>query len=483
MAERRIRHVGDVFHQQNGNKQDDTDAQYSFNFNFKAFKNKQAPQPPGGPLPLPKIGNYQPKILLDPKPGGDNPSKTHRHDSESSDAKRHSREVHKVHHEPVNSARKGPFIMGDKDIPLTVDNNDVLSDDENPIPAPRRKRRAPEVPDDNMDVIPRSNEQTTNNPLFGRSVSVRSEADDKFDLMDAEIQGADTDFGPGIDNPGFSDVHIRSTRSSVSEQIIDFSDSNVHENKHIPNGDIQHIPNGDIQHIPNGDVGNYPYIPPPDYDDEEVTMTFDDEERDQFEQGYQQSRVYKEFEGEDFARYLQDDEGYGFDSRPPPPVRYMKGKPAPRPPMYDNRFHKKGDKPKKKSKRNETDMKRNTIRDFSFSDSKIGWGDRTVKSTSAKGRYIKREKERQRIDTSIPQKTDAGSYEEFLRVRNGLGPLESPNSSDSGVEVEMKNHENMYYHSQPKQLRNGKYEKKPSVWQKLTWRFRKSVDISRMDKT
>ena len=466
MADRKIRHVGDVFQHQNGHKSDNSDGEYSFNFGFKAFKNKHAPQPPGGGVPLPKIGNYQPKILLDPRPEGENPSRTHRHDSGNNDAKRHSREIHKVHNEPVNSARNGPFIIGDKDIPITVD-NEILSDDEAPIPAPRRKRRAPEVPDDKMDVIPRSNEQTTNNPLYGRSMSVRSEADDKFDLMDAEIQGADIDFGPGIDNPGFSDVHIRSTRSSVSEQVIDFSESSaVHENKHIP----------------NGDVGNYPYIPPPDYDDEEVTMTFDDEERDQFEQGYQHSRVYKEFEGEDFARYLQDDEGFEFDSRPPP-IRHMKGKPAPRPPSYDNRYYKKGDKPKKKSKRNETDMKRNTIRDFSFSDSKIGWGDRTVKSTSAKGRYIKREKERSRIDTSIPQKTDAGSYEEFLRVRNGLGPLESPNSSDSGVEVEMKNHENMFYHSQPKQMRNGKYDKKPSVWQKLTWRFRKSVNISRMEKT
>lgn len=465
MAERKIRHVGDVFHQQNGNRPDNSDSEYSFNFNFKAFKNKQAPLPPGGPLPLPKIGNYQPKILLDPGPGGDNPTRTHRHDSETSDTKRHSREIHTVHNKPANSARKDPFIIGDKDVPITIENSELLSDDEAPIPAPRRKRRAPQGPEDTMDVIPRSNEQSTNNPLFGRSISVRSDADEKFDLMDAEIQGADIDFGPGIDNPGFSEVHIRSTRSSVSEQNIGSSEnSSVCENKHSP----------------NGDVGNYPYIPPPDYDDEEVTMTFGDEERDQFEQDYQQSRVYREFEGEDFARYLQDDEGYEFDSRPPP-LRQMKGRPAPRPPTYDNRFHnKKGDKPKKKSKRNETDMKRNTIRDFSFSDSKIGWGDRTVKSTSAKGRYIKREKERTRIDTSIPQKTDPGSYEEFLRVRNGLGPLESPNSSDSGVEVEIKNHENMYYHSQPKQMRNGKYDKKRSVWQKLTWRFRKSLDMSQI---
>lgn len=458
MAERKIRHVGDVFRQHNGESGGNSESEFAYNFNFKAFKNKQAPLPPGGPVSLPKIGNYQPKMLLESGPGGNNP--IHTHENVKVDTKGQS---DRIQGSAESHAKKDKLIIGDKDIPITIESNELLSDSETPIPAPRRKRRAPMMPDDNTDVIPRSSEQTTSNPLFGRSLSVGSD-EETFD-MDTEILGGDIDFGPGIDNPGFSDMHLNSLRTNVPE-------SNVGTNENM----------SELKHTPNGDVAKYPYIPPPDYDDEEVTMTFGEEERDHFEQDFEKSRVYKEFQGEDFARYLRDDEDYEFDSRPSS-ARSMKGKPAPRPPKHDNRFIKKGDKPKKKSKRNENDIKRNTIRDFSFSDSKIGWGDRTVRSTSAKGRYIKREKDRKRIDTH--EQSGPGSYEDFLRVRNGLPPqpLESPNSSDSGVEVDIKNHENLYYHSQPKQLRNGKYDKKPSMWQKLTWRFKKSVDISRIDKT
>ena len=473
MADRKIRHVEDVFKQKNHENGNNSDTDYSFNFNFKAFKNKQAPLPPGGPVPLPKIGNYQPKILLDPGQGSGNPVRPHEINSHNvarhnDDTGRHNvrRQSGDKQNAPTSPVKKEQFIIGDKNVPITIESTEPLSDNEWPIPAPRRKRPAPNVPEDNTDVIPRTNKQTTNNPLFGRSMSVRSD-EETFEI-DAEIQGGDIDFGPGIDNPAFNNVHLSSQRSSASEHNMNSIEHNSSERRNAPEVNV------------NGNIGQYPYIPPPDYDDEEITMTFGDEEG-QYDYGYQQSKVYKEFEGEDFAKYLRDEEDYEFDSRPPP-LRNFKGKPAPGAPKYDNRFNKKGDKPKKKSKRKEPDMKRNTIRDFAFSDSKIGWGDRTVKSTSAKGRYIKREKDRKRIETN-PQQTDPGSYEEFLRIRNGLAPQESPNSSDSGVEVEMKNHENLYYHSQPKQMKNGKYDKKPSVWQKLTWRFRKSLDISRMDKT
>ena len=466
MAERKIPHVEDVFKRpvgkHNGEKSN-SGAEY-FDFNFKAFKNKQAPQPPGGPVSLPRIGNYQPKILMESQ-------------TPDSDIQQHTRDkdtIKEINEKKNNIVQKEKkvvkeqIIMGDKDIPITINDGSDDQDIDAPYPQPRRKRRAPEVPEHSTDVIPRSDAQTTNNPLFGRSISVASD-EEPFD-MDVEIQGGDIDFGPGIDNPGFQGVNSGSQYSSITEH---------RENSLERRTEVHTATQSD-----NKNSNQYPYIPPPDYDDEEVTMTFEDEERDEFEVNHQHGRVFKEFEGEDFARYLRDEEDYEFDR--PQPVRHMKGRAPPRPHAHDNRFHKKPEKPKKKSKRKEPDMKRNTIRDFTFSDSKIGWGDRTVKSTSAKGRYIKREKDRKRIDTNFDkhEKSDRGSYEEFLRIRNGMGPpAESPNSSDSGVEVEIKNRENFYYHSQPKQMKNGKYDKKPSVWQKLTWRFKKGLNISRIDQT
>ena len=62
MADRKIRRVEDVFGGGMANKQQNIlERKTSFN----VFKNKKAPQPPPpGQNALPKIGNYQPKILL-----------------------------------------------------------------------------------------------------------------------------------------------------------------------------------------------------------------------------------------------------------------------------------------------------------------------------------------------------------------------------------------------------------------------------------
>ena len=458
-SERNIRHVEDVFSGRvNGvtphKQQNILDRKSSFNM----FKNKQAPRPPSDQLPLPKIGNYQPKMLLKNSPG-DGENREHRDN------------IHhvQVHHNPGSAP---PMIIGDKDIPLTIENDTVDIREDPPVPAPRRKRRAPNAPEPEMI----NSDPSTSNPLFGRSLSQRSD-EERFD-MDLEEQGGDIDFSNGLDNPGF-----HSRERNVSGRSRDSELSWAEEQHHK----IQH----EHQNCKKGIT--YPYIPPPDYEDEEMTMDFEDDYEPIADYERSNGRVYRELEGDDFGKYMQEDD-YEFDApnrplrRPPPGGHgghFLQNRPRhiQKPTKSNKNIDKKITKSKKKHAPSEQSMKRNTIRDFTFSDSKIGWGDRTVKSTSAKGRYIKHNKDRMRIDKAetFGQKDNKGTYEEFLRVKNGI-PLESPNSSDSGVDTgEERHHMNMYQRSQPKQMRNGKYEHKQTMWQRLTWRFRKPQPVHRIE--
>lgn len=458
MGERQIRHIGNVFGDNDAeNRQPQNLLERKTSFNV--FKNKQAPKPPQGQQALPRIGSYQPKILLEPKSANYNSEPR----SEVSRSPERQNDV-----SDFNNAPKA-MIIGDKNELLRIENDDSEDITETPIPAPRRKRRAPEIPEPEP---ARESSLYSNKPAFGRSVSERSD-EERFD-MDLEVQGGDIDFGPGIDNPAFNSRARSESSSSYRNSMGDRNEDRLRS---------------------QGDQKSYPYIPPPDYEDEEVTIDFDEEVEEFLEMrrnNTNNARVFNELEGEDFGKYLEDD--YEFDvparraPRPPNQSQFGKVRQAPKPPKQQkyNKHpdNKKAAKQKKKQEKRETSMKRNTIRDFTFSDSKIGWGDRTVKSTSAKGRYIKREKDRKRIDNGgqFVQNGEPGSYEEFLRAKNGI-PLESPNSSDSGVEMgeDSRTMEEMYMKNQPRQMREGSKYDKPTVWQRLTWRFKKSVTVTRQE--
>lgn len=496
MGDRKIPHVEDIFTPGGGPAQN-RNSTPDHKPGLSMFKNKPAPAPPGAKFGnMPKIGNYQPKILLQPlsKAQPHNLQSLQERDSKGHEERSNVSSSDKV----IGSSPPRAMIIGDKNVPLRLERSPVDDIDTEPVAPPRRKRRAPSAPDEREFETPGN----TNNPLFSRSMSQRSDEE----VFDMEEQGGDIDFTGGLDNPAYN-ARSRTISASSYQNRTDFRSSRdgVHSesgNDGMGNSQIAHVQvhredsrrrgsdNFAREKLPE-DVTNgtkYPYIPPPDYYDEEVTMDFDEERDKFFGDALRQMRPKGDtrmaagpLEGDDFGRYLE--ENYEFD-RPvrPPPGAYRKHGTArsapprerPKQPKWEGRDKK--DKKKKAKEQN----KRNTIRDFTFSDSKIGWGDRTVKSTSAKGRYIKREKERNRIDTKGVA-VGPGSYEEFLNVRNGIVP-ESPNSSDSGVELgDDRPPVDMYLKAQPKHMRHHRpHDDKPhGMWQRLTWRFRKSVNVTR----
>ena len=86
----------------------------------------------------------------------------------------------------------------------------------------------------------------------------------------------------------------------------------------------------------------------------------------------------------------------------------------------------------------------------------MGYDDRTIRSTIAKGRYVK-QKDRGKLEE--------GSYEEFLRRR-----MEgSSSSNDSGHETGDDAAMNQIYRHNQNKIKDGH----GSLWKKLTWRFRR----------
>lgn len=436
------------------------------NFN----KSYHAPPPPGTQLHLPKIGNYKPKILL---------SQTSREETRKPEP-----EVERSYERPQQEIKiedTSGKNYDNLDTSVNNKNNFVLMGDVDSCIVV------------NEDKSEMGGHKFSNNPLFG--------ADDS-EMDNVQDQEAVMDFGESVKTNHFDEeyqtiedatsVHSpRSPRSPDSTKSFEYP-AKSHENPVAPprykkKGKKEKRPAppppapppviAEVKIVDKKDLNEYPYIPPPDYDEDELTMDFNDDV-----ESVDNSKIYKEFDGEDFAKYLSDDEDYEFDHYTwRKNIRYRpkhrsKGPAPPRPKseisFSQNKKSKGGAlKPlgKPKHEQNIKSISRSTIRDFSFADSKLN-ADRTVRSTSAIGRLAKRGKDRPRIETS------EGSYEEFLRMRqteNG-----SNSSADSGQFSgdEMNGPNQVFLRSQPKEFRGKLREEKPhTVWQKLTWKFRRHV--------
>lgn len=408
------------------------------NFN----KNRPAPQPPGRNFILPKIGNYQPKSLL------------LSNGQDKSGAKSDFQKLNDKN-ETVEEPKKY-MVIGDKDTPITIhQSSDVIDSppeneffprfgSDNPVFEP--EEITPTNSDEKDSVL--DFEKTVKNPLF-------EENEDK-DNIPSQRKASD-------------DVEMTDVSSFEKEDDV----KPTHKKRPAPPPPILASQNEEFEaEIPAPD-----YEPEPDYDEEEVPKTKDiypPAER-------RKSSSAREYGGEDFSKYMHDseDEDYFSDHTLTwrNKIKY-KRKPAPNRPVSQP-GRKKDNRPKPKQHQvkstgqsasnqiSEEEGRRKTIRDFSFSDCKIGYDDRTVKSTSAVGRYMKRGKDRLPL-----QQVTSTSYEDFLRTRyteNG-----SNGSADSGHETgdDFDVHAaNLFRQSQPKQLKTGS---KQSMWEKLTWRFKSS---------
>ncbi|XP_062578581.1 uncharacterized protein LOC134240504 [Saccostrea cucullata] len=404
------------------------------NFN----KGRPAPQPPGRSFVLPKIGNYQPKSLLLSNYKDKDANKT---DFQKLNDKNETVE------EPMKY-----MIIGDKDTPITIhQSSDVIDTppeneffprfgSDNPVYEPEE----PQTKTDEKDLV-LDFEKTVKNPLF---------QENDQNVPSSPIMSEDIDMA---DEPGTEEADVKAVYKKRPAPPPPVSARSIEKEEEHPPPD---------------------YEPEPDYDDDVLPKEVGPPVRN-FPRR-QGSEVIREYQGEDFSKYMHDseDEDYHSDHMYTwrNKIKY-KRKNAPNRTVSQHAEKKRDhhSKPKQSqmksnghssaSKLPEDEMRRKTIRDFSYTDSKIGYDDRTVKSTTAAGRYMKRGKDRLPL-----QQVRSGSYEDFLRSRyNESG---SNGSGDSGHETgdDFELNPDIFLQSQPRQFKNGS---KQSVWEKLTWRFKR----------
>lgn len=402
------------------------------NFN----KSRPAPQPPGRSFALPKIGNYQPKPLLLSNYKNKDENKTDFQKLNDKD-------------ELVEEPKKY-MIIGDKDTPITIHQSSDIIDtppeneffprfgSDNPVYEPEETPTIAAENDSMLDF-----EKTSKNPLFGENVdSILSQQNESGDVeMIDEISVIDT-----------KPTHKK--RPAPPPPVLASPKLEAEEEYPAP---------------------DYEPEPEPDYDDDETAKT-KNVYPPSLNSHARQPPTEREMEGDDFSKYLHDseDEDYFSDHTYTwrNQIKYKRKNPPNRPMSHPGKKkdgHSKSKPTQVKSsslnKVPEDDMGRRTIRDFSYTDCKIGYDDRTVKSTTAKGRYMKRGKDRLPL-----QQVSTGSYEDFLRSRyNENG---SNGSADSGHETgdDFDVNADLFRLSQPKQLRNNKQ----TMWEKLTWRFKRN---------
>lgn len=460
------------------------------NFN----KNRPAPPPPGTQIVLPKIGNYKPKILLSRENAKANPDYKSPYNevqiSEASVSDRQSKVDEKIQDRnlssssfkqttPVHSERvdlnskcnmdkeediyhtidlkpdyeqesdSKVMIIGDKDVPLVLDTYFGPEDNADDNGTPESQGNDDSKEQVNSDIGISNSDGVVNigeivvNPLF--------------------------DGEKGNDNNKEASRHTYKKRRAPG----------------IPSSYVSRRRSSSQNSHASDDHDEFPYIPAPDYDEDEVTMTFDDFGTNSAPSKSRKpdSKVIKEYEGEDFSKYMaDDDDGFHEDV-----ITWRKNIKHTRKPTFQSKQpqiqkakftnQKKNVpsklKPVKKPKHNETQHgsmnQRHTLRDLSYADCKMGLDDRTVrsvKSTTAGGRYVKRGKERTMI---VDGGLGGGGYEEFLKMRSKEDGSNS--SGDSGLETadDYYGQEQTFYPMQPKKVR----EKKGNLWEKLTWRFKR----------
>jgi len=353
------------------------------------FKKRLAPPPPGKQIQLPKIGNYKPKSI----------------------STQLSVEKENVNPEPT---RDQGFFFGEIVINEKTNDQEVGETDNTNVNG--------EYGIDNEPV----QTKFTENPLFGKN-----------ELSSPLVPDEDTSYGPGVDNPVFisppADYPVEND-PIYSTPIGDIPEAPPRKKR---SSKIKQAPSPPTsprsnQRIPEDN--ELPFIPEPDYEEDVPSKPI--------QNGRPDEHIYKEYEGEDFSKYLSDEDDGFYETftgrgkvkyrrknvkRPqaPPPPRPKSAGPTMKP--IKNTLKRQEFKPIGKKDIVNENNKRNTIRDFSFHDSKMGYDiNRATKSTSAKGRYAKHGKERPCIETAD------SSYEEFLRMRHTEDGSNS--SADSGHE-------------------------------------------------
>ncbi|XP_064606554.1 uncharacterized protein LOC135471310 [Liolophura sinensis] len=288
-------------------------------------------------------------------------------------------------------------------------------------------------------------------------------------------------------NERINESAIIAGKRDISEEAVQMTNSE---------GDVEQMPHlQPTVHIVNGtnDLGldkgtdkEMPYIPPPDYDEDVMTIDIPDEDEETLdypsaEQALSSRRVYKVYQGDDFGQYLREEESQFIIPTSRTQTRYKKSSKKSSTKTRDNNSKSLTGTLSRAlfggSKKTVSEPeKRHTIHEFSFGHSKIGLGD----SVGIPNGVWRTGGERKPSRVSSSDNNRLSNYELFLQYRQNdhkkSGSIES--TSDSGNETgedTSRNTESQktYHVTSPAYYSPNKYVKRNGLWEKLTLRFRR----------
>ncbi|XP_005098295.1 uncharacterized protein LOC101851579 [Aplysia californica] len=455
-----------------------------------------APQPPG----MKKFGGYKPKILSAENTDNlieSNAGLSAVLNTANLQSKLKSRPVPAIPTEGQSSAavltKPKPFIVGDKDIPMvlsTVGDNDDDNLDNNVVLSDENRNEIKDVSDSVDDL------HIYHTVIDHEEVSTGPRG---------QLQNA-----PSLDSFAYSENSnlIPSRNDPETHEFINYAldhdDSVVEEATHFPqhptanHRELATPTNGVELPIANGlhvspdyhqasdeqesqgvqasgeQESQGVHIPEPDYEEDEKTLTFTEEDTDASDGTGEEERLRKErrinpvlkasrYEGEDLSRFLSDDDETEIEvvEKPNQKARKLstssnrisRTEPRQKVSPKNSLFKQQTVSGKRKGSGKGQPVQFNSVRSFSYADSKIGTQGR---SAGKRLNYTDGPDDNQRF-------VNDSSYESFLRSRHG-DAMPFPESSDSGVDM----------------ADDSSHRKQGPIWKKLTLRLknRKSKDFS-----
>lgn len=278
---------------------------------------------------------------------------------------------------------------------------------------------------------------------------------------------------------------IIADKRDISEEAVQVSnpEEEVEEPPHLQ--PIVHIIDG-TENLDLDTDTEMPYIPPPDYDEDVMTMDIPDEDEDTLdypstEQALSSRQVYKVYQGDDFGQYLREDESQFTIPTSRTQTRYKKSSKKPSTKIRDNNSKSLTGTLSRAlfggSKKNVSESeKRHTIHEFSFGHSKIGLAD----SAGIPNGVWRTEKGRKRSEVSTTQSNRLSNYELFLHSlqsdhkKNGSIESTSDSGNETGEDTSRNTESPRAYHvASAAYYSPNKYVKRNGLWEKLTLRFRR----------
>ncbi|XP_013071711.2 uncharacterized protein LOC106058759 [Biomphalaria glabrata] len=396
-------------------------------------KKKNAVSGPG----MKKFGGYKPKIL-----SGQNDFLSLQNDTPNVSLGLSGNSVSRTNQ---TLTKPKPWVIGDKNVPMVL--APLSSEEDNDsVDVNGNNHDNGHINDAPNDFGHLYNDQMRDVENSMRTQNIHSDT--------STLISYSSDHDQGVDNPAASLMSIVDTLNAGEAPE---KPPHINGKHHHPTVDLSHSNSVDVH------VSEEVFIPAPDYDEEERTLDFtseDTDDPDSPEGGQRNPKarpLSKVYDGEDFSQYLSDDDDNNVELRQKSNKNTLTRKStseAAKPKLNQKHLMFKQNTLGKNKRHSSGSVPGfNSVRHFSYADSKFGTKGRNTSKSMAFTELT------DEGDVFLSANSQQGSYESFLRSRNG-DVIPHRETSDSGLDMVEDGH---LAHQR---------NKGDTLWKKMTYRFK-----------